>query len=287
MSTPCSHIASSIALATLIVHLLGTAPAQAEKVYCAGGETGNTLMEHLMPAFNKHSGLDVESSGIGNREGLVLLSKGLVEFAFTCRPHQELIKGAGLDPAVAENWASVAVAYHPFVVVTNPANGVGELTIEQLTGLFSGRYTRWTDLGGADFPVVPVILNQALDCGVGAAFLEMTAGPDGAMSSAAKLMHSADQLGHFTRATVGAVTFMGFNSFDPAYGELLPIAGVAPNWDSVIAERYPLSSTVQVIFDQDAGSCGQEFLDFLGTMEGTALINQVMIAVPLGETVLP
>ena len=271
---------SSIALATLLVHLAGPVPAQAETVRCAGGETGIILVDHLHEAFSRYSGLDLESSGTGNQQALTLLAQGTIAFAVTCGPHQELLGRAGIDPAVAVNWISVPAARDPFIVVVNPANGVQGLTVEELVGLFRGRYSRWTELGGADLPIIPVILGQAADCGMVADFLETAGGGEGVLSARAKRMRSPSQLGHFTRATAGAVTFMGFNSYDPVYGEMVKIGGVKPDWDSFQTGRYPLSVTHHITFDRTRGDQAREFLDFMGTLEGAALINQVMVAVP-------
>ncbi|MEM6385840.1 MAG: phosphate ABC transporter substrate-binding/OmpA family protein [Pseudomonadota bacterium] len=45
------------------------------------------------------------------------------------------------------------VAVDSMVIVTHPSNEVGELTLDQLRGVFSGQITNWRQLGGADRPI--------------------------------------------------------------------------------------------------------------------------------------
>ncbi len=52
------------------------------------------------------------------------------------------------------------VAVDSMVVVTHPSNEIGELSMEQLRGVFSGRITNWSQLGGENRPINVVTREQ-------------------------------------------------------------------------------------------------------------------------------
>lgn len=66
-----------------------------------------------------------------------------------------------------------ALAGHPvaiviFAVVVNRASGVSSLTVSQLAGIWTGRYTNWRQLGGASLPID--IVSRNTDSGTRATF---------------------------------------------------------------------------------------------------------------------
>jgi phosphate transport system substrate-binding protein len=46
-------------------------------------------------------------------------------------------------------------------VIINPENPVQELSPEQLKGIFTGRITNWSEVGGDDFPIRPLIVRNS------------------------------------------------------------------------------------------------------------------------------
>jgi phosphate transport system substrate-binding protein len=46
-------------------------------------------------------------------------------------------------------------------VIINPENPVQELSPEQLKGIFTGRIKNWSEVGGDDFPIRPLIVRSS------------------------------------------------------------------------------------------------------------------------------
>ena len=46
-------------------------------------------------------------------------------------------------------------------VIINPENPVQELSPEQLKGIFTGRIKNWSEVGGDDFPIRPLIVRNS------------------------------------------------------------------------------------------------------------------------------
>jgi phosphate transport system substrate-binding protein len=91
------------------------------------------------------------SPSTGN--GIDLLMDGRIAFAQTSRAlldeEYEKAKQRGF------NLEQIAVAYDAIAFVVHPDLPISGLTIEQLVGIYTGRYTNWQELGGPDWSIIP------------------------------------------------------------------------------------------------------------------------------------
>lgn len=69
----------------------------------------------------------------------------------------------------------IPVCQDPMVIITNPSCGVTNLSLKQVRHVFSGFYTNWKDLGGADLPITLVIPTR--ETGAYQNFKKMAMGP--------------------------------------------------------------------------------------------------------------
>lgn len=273
---------------TLLLSTALAAPlaAQDEAVRCAGCKTEHFLIQHVAGPFTAATGVNLLPGGAGNKMAVTLFAEGKIDFAYTCKPHQKLAKKFGLDPAVTGTWVSTAIARDPIAVVANPDCGVTGLTVEQLSGIFTGRISNWSEVGGPDLRIVVAYMDEAVESGIVTVFKETTAGEDVPLHKMAKTLKAPDQLGTFVQTTSGGVTFLAMNSYLPEYGALLAVDGVAATHETVIAGSYPLSVTYHILHDSARPSAGKALLGFLATPEGTALIDEMMVALPQKDIVV-
>ena len=105
--------------------------------------------ENFMKANPKVS---IAVSGPGTGVGIAALMDGTTDICQASRPMTakeiEQAKAKGVNPY------EIHVASDALAVVVNPANPVSELTIEQLSAIYTGKITNWKELGGADAPIV-------------------------------------------------------------------------------------------------------------------------------------
>ena len=91
-------------------------------------------------------------TGGGSGVGLAALVEGTTEIAMASRKMKmsEKMKLQEAGKTVKET----IIAYDALAVVVNPANTVGQLTREQLEGIFTGKIKNWKEVGGADMQIV-------------------------------------------------------------------------------------------------------------------------------------
>ena len=277
---------TALFLALLAMITLSTMAAFATPIKCAGCKTEYFLMDHLKGPFNQATGSALQPGKIGNKKAVQLLADGKIQFAFTCKPHQKLAKKFNLPADKTADWVSTAIARDPIVVVINPDCGIDNLTVDQLKLVFSGQVNNWSELGGNDLAVQVAHLDDSVESGIITVFKETTVGKKGKLHPQAKAMGSPNQLGNFAKSKPGTITFMGLNSYKDSYGKIVAIDSVLPEKDMIVQGAYPLAVTYHLVTHK-GDNPGNQFLEYLGTPEGMALINEVMVAIPQREIQVP
>ena len=114
------------------------------------------------------SGMSIAVSGGGSGTGIAALINGTVDIANASRQmknHEvESARSNGIDPV------EVVVAVDALAIIVHPDNPVSQLTISQLSDIFTGRITNWSEVGGNDAPIV--LLSRESNSGTHVYFLE-------------------------------------------------------------------------------------------------------------------
>ena len=111
---------------------------------------GSTSMEkvigYLSEAYmEENADVKVTYNPTGSGSGIQAVLEGRCDIGLSSRDLK--------DEEKAELTGTV-VAIDGIAVIVNPENPVDDLTIEQIVGLYKGEITNWSEVGGADAPVV-------------------------------------------------------------------------------------------------------------------------------------
>ena len=138
-------LTASIAMSVLL-------SAQAQKI--KGSDTMLPLSQKTAENFMKaNKGKTVTVTGGGSGVGISALLEGTTDLAQASRKikfdeKQKLQEGG-------KSVKEVAAAYDALAVVIHPSNKVGNLTREQLEGIFTGKIKNWKEVGGEDLRIIP------------------------------------------------------------------------------------------------------------------------------------
>lgn len=134
-----------------------------------GSNTVQPLSVVWAEAFmNQRPEVSIAVSGPGSGVGIAALIDSTTDIAQSSR----LIKQSEIDQAQANgvNPYEITVAQDALAVVVHPSNPVSELTIAQLSAIYSGQITNWQELGGDDLPIV--VLSRDTNSGTHVFFKE-------------------------------------------------------------------------------------------------------------------
>jgi len=115
-----------------------------------------------------HPNIRISVTGGGSGTGIASLINGTVSIANASRAIKseeiEAAKSNGIDPV------ETVIAKDAIAVIINPKNPVNELTLQQISDIYSGQITNWLQVGGEDRPIVK--LSRETNSGTHVYFLE-------------------------------------------------------------------------------------------------------------------
>jgi len=116
----------------------------------------------------EHPDIRIAVTGGGSGTGLAALINGTVDVANASRQ----IKQEETDRAQANHIAPVehTVARDAIAVIVHPSNPVKQLTLGQISDIYTGKITNWKQVGGENRPIV--LLSRESNSGTHVFFLE-------------------------------------------------------------------------------------------------------------------
>ena len=110
----------------------------------------------------------ISVTGGGSGTGIAALVNGTVDIANASRrikaEEEESVRANGTEPV------EFVIARDAIAVIVNPENPVNELSLQQISDIYSGKITNWKDVGGEDRPIVR--LSRETNSGTHVYFLE-------------------------------------------------------------------------------------------------------------------
>lgn len=248
----------------------GETPEQTADLKGAISMVGSTSMEKFSTALGevfmeKHPGVTVQAEFVGSGAGVEAVANGSADIGNSSRNLKDEEKSGG----VAEN----IVAIDGIAVVTDPANGVQDLTKDQLISIYNGTASNWKDFGGADQPVV--VIGRESGSGTRSAFEELLN-----LEDACKYSNELDSTGAVmakVASTPGSIGYVSLDVLDDTV-KTLKLEGVEATADNIKAGTYFLSrpfvmATKGEISQQN--ELVQALFDFIFSDEGTELLKSV------------
>ena len=117
---------------------------------------------------SEHPNIRISVTGGGSGTGIASLINKTVDIANASRQ----IKSEEVDQAKSNGVDPVEhiIARDAIAVIVNPENPVNQLTLKQISDIYSGKYNNWKQVGGEDRPIVR--LSRETNSGTHVYFLE-------------------------------------------------------------------------------------------------------------------
>lgn len=219
----------------------------------------------------------------------------LLQFSRTTRSYRRLMFGetdlliaAEPAPAVVEEmerqgdfrWRMDPLAMDALVFVVNEENPVTDLTTRQIQGIYTGQYTNWSQVGGADRPIVAIQRNeeagsQTLMEKLVMQDLKLMDPPgDRVVSSMQGLIDTVRSFDGDPGA-IGYTVYYYAHDMEMARGlKLLSVDGVAPSADTIASGQYPFLNPYYIVTDAalEEGAPAAILRDWLLGEEGRRLV---------------
>ena len=233
--------------------------------------------------------ISIAVTGGGSGTGIAALINGTVDIANASRAMKESeIEDArknGFDPQ------EFTVAIDALAVIVNQANPVNELTIDQLSDIFTGRITNWQEVGGNDAPII--LVSRETNSGTHVYFLEEVVRQGSSdntdiFAPQTILMPSSVGITSELRRNPNAIGYDGLGYVDSEHEKILAISpdnespSVIPSVETALAGEYPLARNLFMYTAGEPTDLIAEYLNWILGPEGQAIVTQLGF-VPLTE----
>jgi len=228
-----------------------------------------------------HPDVRISVTGGGSGTGIAALINGTVDIANASRAmKQEEIKAARENGATPQQFT---VARDAIAVVVHPSNPVNGLTQKQISDIYTGRFTNWSQLGGEDRPIV--LLSRESNSGTYVYFLEnvIRLGDKGSgllFSPDTLLMPSSEGISAEIRQNPNAIGYDGLGYVTPDQ-KMLPVAVdahspyVIPSVETVNSGLYPISRPLYMYTAGEPTGLVKEYLDWVRSDDGQVLVLEL------------
>jgi phosphate transport system substrate-binding protein len=247
-----------------------------------GSDTIVNLALAWAEAYQKvNPNLRISVSGGGSGTGLAALINKTTDIANASRKikDEELqsARNNGVDPHELE------IARDAIGVIVNPENPVQQLTLQQISDIYSGKITNWKAVGGEDRPIV--LLSRESNSGTHVYFLEQVVRLGNSQdktlfSPDTLLLPSSEGIMAEARQNPNAIGYDGLGYITPDVKTLAiaPRAGgeyVKPSIETVNNGKYPIARPLFMYTPGEPRGDIKTYLDWILGPEGQEIVGQL------------
>ncbi|MFC2006063.1 PstS family phosphate ABC transporter substrate-binding protein [Chloroflexota bacterium] len=250
-----------------------------------GSNTVTPLTSVWAEEFMKmHPKVNIAVSGPGSGAGIAALINGTTDICQASRTikQQEIgqAKANGVEPY------EIQVATDALSVVVNPSNPISELTIVQISAIYTNQITNWKEVGGTDAPIVAIARDT--NSGTHVFFKEHVVQMAGLPGEDKSLEYGNKVL--LLPSTEQGVSEVARNSnaiFYPGLGyltsEVKPLVikktadspGVLPSMETALDGTYPVSRPLLYYTNGTPTGNLKDFIDYVLSSDGQAKVTEV------------
>jgi len=247
---------------------------------------GSDTMVNLALAWaekyqSEHPDVSLSVTGGGSGTGLAALVNGTVDIANASRQikQEELdqAKANGIDPV------EFVVARDAIAVIVNPENPVTQLTLRQISDIYSGKINNWKQIGGDDRPIVR--LSRETNSGTHVYFLEKVIRLGDKtnktlFSTDTLLLPSSEGIINEVRQNPNAIGYDGLGYVPPDL-KMIAVARddtgpfVLPSIQTVNDGSYPVARDLYMYTAGQPAGAVKDYIDWILSSEAQAIVAQL------------
>lgn len=226
---------------------------------------GSTSMEKVMGYLSESYMSDNENVTVtynptGSGAGIQAVAEGRCDIGLASR---------NLKDEEKANLIETVVAIDGIAVIVNNENTVSDLTIEQIAGIYKGEITNWSQLGGADAPIV--LIGREAASGTRDGFESITGTED--LCKYSQELTSTGDVVQTVSSNPNAIGYASLASVGDTV-KAVKVEGVTPTTDTIQNGEYKIQRNFVFVTRKDdkLNESAQNFFDFAANGQADDLI---------------
>ena len=228
---------------------------------------GSTSMEKVIGALGEaftadNTGVSFTYNPTGSGSGITAVSEGRCDIGLSSRALKDEEKAQGLTETV--------LAYDGIAIIVNPENQVSGLTLQQISDIYTGKVTNWSDVGGSDAEIV--VIGREAGSGTRDGFESITGTAD-ACQYRQELTSTGDVITTVSQ-NPGAIGYASLAAVGSSV-KALPVDGVTPGEDTVRDGSYTIQRPFVLVTRTDTplSAAAQAFFDYAVSAQAADIIT--------------
>ena len=255
-----------------------------------GSDTMVNLAQKWAEVYmQQNPNVSIQVTGGGSGTGIAALLNGTLDLANASREMKddefETAKQKGIDPVVYK------VALDGIAVIVHPDNKIDDLTLKQLSDIFSGKITNWKQLGGPDMMIT--LYGRENSSGTYEFFKDHVLGKDESgkqvdYSPTTQVLQGTAALGEAVARDVKGIGYGGVGYFalrkdvkilhikrDDQSPAISPAENGQVNYNVIWNGDYSISRYLYCITNGKAEGELKSYIDFILSPEGQKLVESM------------
>ena len=255
-----------------------------------GSDTMVNLAQKWAEVYmQKNPNVSIQVTGGGSGTGVAALLNGTTDLANSSRElkdsEYETAKQKGVTPIVYE------VALDGIAIIVHPENKIDNLTIKQVSDIFSGKITNWKQLGGPD--MIVTLYGRENSSGTYEFFKEHVLGKDETgkqvdYAPATQVLQGTAALGEAVARDVKGIGYGGVGYFaqrndvkilhlksDENSPAISPAENNKVNYEVIWNKSYSISRYLYCFTNGEAKDELKKYIDFIISPEGQKVVESM------------
>ncbi len=234
----------------------------ASTITIAGSTSVAPVAQALAKAYvSNHPGVKISVSGGDSGVGINSARSGSVDIGTSSRD---------LTSSEAQGLSQYVIGQDALSIIVNPSNPVNDLSLDQVAGIYTGKITNWSQVGGNNGNIVP----QTREAG------------SGTRADFEKFMHIRSygtnvQVDTFNYGLLQSVVVVpgaiGYIAHDYVIKEVkvLSVNNITPTQQTVQNGSYPLTRNLIFLTKGTPTGNVKDFINFCQSHEGQDIVNNI------------
>ena len=237
------------------------APALSGSVATDGSTSMEKVIGALGEAYEQKTGITVTYNPTGSGSGIKAVSEGRCDIGLSSRSLKDAEKAEGLSQTI--------LAYDGIAIIVNPENPVEDLSLKQITKIYTGEITNWSEVGGKDAQIV--LIGREAGSGTRDGFESITGTTD-----ACQYRQELTSTGDVITTVAQNPNAIGYASLASVKDTVkaLAVEGVTPSEETVKDGSYLVQRPFVLVTKEgvELSAAAQDFFNYITSAEANEII---------------
>lgn len=243
-----------------------------------GSDTMVHLCSKLAEEYMKEKkNVSISVTGGGSGTGIAALINGTTDLCASSRKIKDKEVVASQKKGIKT--VETAISLDGIVVVIHPSNSLKELSLEELSRIYTGEYTNWSQVGGDDRPIT--VLSRESSSGTYVFFQKRVLNKRD-YSPQARLMPATSSIIQAISDDQGAIGYVGLGYAAKAKDKVKMVAikeksetaGVLPSSATIQSGQYPIARPLHFYSSAKNEALVQDFIAYALSDKGQQIVEE-------------